>query len=56
MDIRVGTVYQIHLMLKFRDKEVYNIFNNFGLLVAILLEIQLSGLGKFLMGFAKMCF
>ena len=43
-------------MLKFCRKAVYDVFKNVLLSVASLFEGQLSGIGKFLMVFAKMCF
>ena len=44
------------MVLKFHRKAVYDVFNKACLYVAILFEGQFSGLGEFLIGFAKMRF
>ena len=41
------------LVLKYRVKAAYNVFNKISFPVSGLFEGQLSGLGEFLMGFAK---
>ena len=43
-------------MFKFRRKAVNDVLNKFCLSVASLFKGQLYGLGKLLIGFAKICF